>query len=190
MMTFCKPCAVAFALLAGNAHANTAKAVETRLQAKYTIKYLGVSVGKMRSSLRLDDAKYSLVGTMQTNAVVAILANTKAQFSASGSLINGKPVPRAQKINFRQKKKRGFIKIGFSKGSVVSQSAKPKVKYKKGAVKVENSHFRNVIDPISALVFPVAAGEAPARCYYTIETFLYLVTSSLLNIVVCLICPE
>lgn len=160
MMKIFKSSAVAFALLAGTVSLNVAQAEETRLQAKYTIKYLGLSVGKMKNSLRVNDTKYSLVGTMQTNAVVAIVANTKAQYSASGFFRDGQPVPSAQKINYRQKKKNGFIKIGFSNGNVVSQAANPKVKYKKGAVKVEDSHIRKVIDPISALVFPVAAGEA------------------------------
>ncbi len=160
MTTISKPYLFVLALSVGAVNVTAVQAAETRLQAKYTIKYLGLSVGKMKNSLRVDDTKYSLVGSMQTNAVVAIVANTKAQFSASGSLINGKPVPRSQKINYRQQKKSGFIKIGFSNGDVVDRSAKPKVKYKKGAVKLQDSHFKKVIDPISALVFPVASGQA------------------------------
>ncbi len=159
MMTFFKSSAIAFSMVLGAASTNFAQAGEARLQAKYTIKYLGLSVGKMKNSLRVNDTKYSLVGTIQTNAVVAIVANTKAQYSVSGSFRDGLPVPNAQKINYRQKKKSGFIKIGFSNGSVISQTAKPKVKYKKGAVQLQDKHLKNVIDPISALMFPVAAGE-------------------------------
>jgi hypothetical protein len=154
-----KPSAAAFAVMTGITSVSDVQAAETRLQAKYTISYLGLSVGKMKNSLRVDETNYSLVGTMKTNAVVAIVADTKAQFSAKGSFRAGNPVPKAQSINFRQRKKKGFVKIAFANGSVVNRSVKPKIKYKKGAAKLENNHIQNVIDPISALVFPVAEGE-------------------------------
>ena len=160
MTKFFRPSFVALALFAGTLNANAVQAAETRLQAKYTISYLGLSVGKMKNSLRVDETKYSLVGTMKTNAVVAIVANAKAQYSAHGSFRGGKPVPSAQKINFRQKKKSGFVKIGFTNGNVVDRSVKPKIKYKRGTAELQDSHLKKVIDPISALVFPVAAGQA------------------------------
>lgn len=159
MTYFRKANTITLAALVGVIGVSSAQAAETRLAAKYKLAFHGLNVGRMKNSIRIGDDSYSLVGTVKTNAVVALVADTKAQFAVSGSLGDRQPIPRKHALNYRLKKERGFVKTAFSNGNVVNTSAKPKVKFKRGAVKLRDAHYKKVLDPISALVFPVSENE-------------------------------
>lgn len=142
--------------------------------AKYDITFLGLSVGKMKNSMKVNGNQYSIAGGARTSSVVELLAGVRASFSSSGKIVDDRIVPASFKVDFKTRKKKGKIGLNYSNGNITGVSAAPKIKYKPGAVPVEKSHLRNVIDPLSSLLFPVKSsqiGNGPSICNRTIPVF-------------------
>lgn len=145
-------------LIAGTT--NGAIGQETVLKSKYSISYLGINVGEMKNTIKVSATSYEISGKAKANSVVSLVANAKASFSSTGKITANRLIPIAQDIRYSSGKKKGRLKLAFSGGSVSDIHAKPKIKYKRGAIPVQASHLEQVVDPVSSLIFPVRPGEA------------------------------
>ena len=149
-------------------------ASDTTLQTKYNISFLGVNVGKMKNGYVLSDTNYKISGAVRTNSVVSLVAKTKASFASAGGIVGNRLVPVTHNLNYSSGKKKGDIKFSYAKGNVIGVKSSPKVKYKPGSIPVEASHLRNVLDPVSSLLFPVKTtdvGNGQKICNRTVPVF-------------------
>jgi len=83
-------------------------------------------------------------------------------------------VPTEHELTFSQRRKRGRLALSFSNGNVTRAVVSPKPKKKRGRVPVVPAHLKAVLDPISALVFPVAAskvGNGKSVCNRTVPVY-------------------
>ncbi len=154
MLLFCRY--VMMLILASLAYVpGSAFAQDTKLLTKYSISFLGLNVGKMANSYVLSDKAYTISGGVRTNAVVSLVADTKAYFESKGRISGTRLVPANHKLDYRSNKKKGGVKFKYADGNIVAVSSAPKVRYKPGAIPVVAAHKMNVLDPVSSLLFPV-----------------------------------
>ena len=143
-------------------------------KSKFAINYLGVNVGEMKHIVELSNDGYKIFGSAKANSVVSIVAKVKASFSSTGKILKNRLVPTTHSVKFNNGRKSGRIKMGFTPEGVREISAKPKIRYKKGTVPLEKSHLRNVLDPLSSLLFPVKqneVGDGRKVCNRTLPIF-------------------
>ena len=136
--------------------------------------FSGVRVGKLKQTVSIDGDNYSISGSAKSNAVISIVANTKASYSSSGKLAGRNIIPNTQSITYKSGKKAGNATLTFDKQAVVKISATPAIKYKPGSVEVTQDHIKKVLDPVSSLIFPVEpsqVGKGSAICNRTVPIF-------------------
>ncbi len=138
---------------------STANAVDLSHSSKFTIAYLGVNIGVMKHQVNLNGDSYRLSGSAKANSVVSIISDAKASFSSAGAIVGSRLIPAQHNLKYKSGKKSGRLKMGYSPNGVRSIEAKPKIKYKSGTVPLEKAHLRNVLDPVSSLLFPVRAED-------------------------------
>ncbi|MEL6503686.1 MAG: DUF3108 domain-containing protein [Pseudomonadota bacterium] len=149
------PAAMGLALMALPAFAVQAK---TTLETKYKVRFVGMSVGKLTSTVVVQGNGYALSGNLKTSGLAKLLSPMTASFSSYGGMAGKTPYPAKHNLSWKGKKS-GSVRMNFASGAVASHASTPKVKYKPGTVPLKKAHLRSVMDPISALVFPVKAGD-------------------------------
>ena len=113
----------------------------------------------MKSAVELNGNGYKISGSARSNSVVSMVSEVKASFSSKGKISDNRLVPANHNIKFKNGRKTRRLKMSFTPDGVDSIQAKPKIKYKSGAVPVEKSHLKEVLDPISSMLLPVKADE-------------------------------
>ena len=142
--------------------------------AKYNISFLGLPVGRMKNSMTVSGDNYTISGGARTSGAVAVVAGVRASFASKGKISKGAVIPASFNVDFKTKKKTGKIGLNYKNGSISAVSATPKIKYKPGSVPVEKAHLRNVLDPLSSLLFTVAdseIGNGVSICNRTVPLF-------------------
>lgn len=166
---------LAFVFLAGSAAlADPAHANDLRHKTTIGISFLGVPLGDMTMHTRIEDDRYAMSGKFKTNGVVSVVAKTTARFGASGRIDGMQAVPDKHTLSYAQRKYKGSLDVAFQKGDVRDVRSKPAIKYKASEVALKDGDLRAVLDPVSALLFPVAAGdEADGRkiCKRSVPVF-------------------
>lgn len=149
-------------------------AANTALHSKISISFSGIPIGRIKNAFLLSGDQYTVSGSIKTNSMVSIVADTKMAYSSNGTIFGRDLHPDTQHLSYKTGKKRGTSDLIFSGTNVVKVATTPKIKYKPGSVPVTKDHALNVVDPISTLVFPLALGEAPTGpnvCNRTIPIF-------------------
>jgi len=137
-----------------------AQSAETLLhKSKFNVYYLGVNVGRMTHAVELADDTYKISGSAKANSVVSLVAKVKASYSSRGRITNDRLIPTTHNVKLNSNGKSKRLKMGFSPTGVQDIQARPKIRYKFGTVPLEKSHLRNVLDPVSSLLFQVKAGD-------------------------------
>lgn len=141
------------------ASAFLAPASAASVDSKLSVNFAGLNVAQLRNAYRVEGSRYSIDGTVKTNGFVSIFADTKARFRSSGRFSGTNVVPDAHKLTYSQRRKKGELSLDFSKGNIIDAVVLPKPKKKKDRVPILPEHLKAVLDPISALVFPVSTKD-------------------------------
>ena len=130
------------------------------LSAEYDVYFSRIPVGGFTTQIVVKGNSYSMTGTGKSNRIVSVIKKTKGGFSSRGT-INGTSLrPELHGLTYRTGDKKGNLSMNFGDTSVTKVTATPLIKYKPGSVTVEKGLLASVIDPASALLFPVPAGQA------------------------------
>jgi len=151
-----------------------AHAADAKLHVIIDVSYKNVPVATLMKTVNLTGNAYAIAGRVKSSKLVSSLRKSKGNFSSQGIISGRKIVPTVQKLNYRSGKKRSNSTMTFAKGNVVDMTAKPAIKYKKNSVAVTAAHLKNVLDPVSTLLFPIAEGAQPSGtsvCNRTIQVF-------------------
>lgn len=154
-----KPVYVVAALIPLALAPAAALAKEINLTSKFRVSYLGFNVGVVKSYLKVDQDRYSISGGAKANSLVSVITNAKANFASSGEITGGKLVPSKLSVSYKAGKKSGQLTMGYTNGGVASIKSQPKIKYKPGTVPLKKAHMKEVIDPVSSLLFPVKSQD-------------------------------
>jgi hypothetical protein len=103
-----------------------------------------------------------------------MLTGGKGAATASGSLVGAQPQPAAFAVTSRSSSDERTVRMGLAGGNVSAVEVNPPVDEKPDRVALKDSDKRGVIDPLSALLMPVASGKGPAdpaNCNRTLPVF-------------------
>lgn len=130
------------------------------LVAHYSVKLIGLSLGTASLAARVDGAAYQVEANAKLSGVASMVSNSKGAATASGIIAQGKVAPNGYATTSSNSKMTRTIRIAMTSGNVKGSEVSPPFEEGPGRVPVTESHKRGVIDPLSALVMPVA-GTAP-----------------------------
>ena len=141
------------------------------LHVKYHINYLGVKVGEAKLNVNFADNGYSIGGNGAMAAFGKLVSDAKADVSAGGVVVGEAVKPTSFKMNALDDGKPNTVTLAMNKGTVSSQAVHPAQDKMDQRIKVEDAHRRNIVDPLSALVFPAPKGIHPDSCNRTLKIY-------------------
>jgi hypothetical protein len=163
---------LALTLLAslGSASAATAGPVEAR----YGVTIAGLSIGTAVFSGDISPQGYQATLNARLTGLVGVLTTGQGAVQVSGGFGGARPLSQGYALSANNSTVSRTIQIGMNAGNITQVAIDPPFEAKPDRVPVLEHHRRNVADPVSALIMPVAGnGDLmdPRNCNRTIPVF-------------------
>lgn len=142
--------------------------------AAYDISIAGFVFAKGTLSLELQGAAYSARVGMNPYGVARIVLSGKSRAQSTGWLQGSRVLPEKYDMVAQETDRASQVAMGLSRGNIRSLSASPELSPRPDRVPVTRRHHRGVVDPLSAILMPVAnVGDAlsPKACDRRIPIF-------------------
>ena len=136
-------------------------------QARYSVKLIGLSLGYATLSGSFDSGAYQIDATAKLTGVAALVSSSKGAGAASGLLVQGRVAPNAYATTSANATMTRTVRIAMAQGNVKASEIAPPFEELPGRVPLTEAHKQKVIDPLSALIMPVAGDGSvigPASC--------------------------
>jgi len=140
----------------------------------YDISFGGVPFAEGKLSLVVEGDAYSAKVSMRPSAVARIFSSETVDAEAAGWLRDAAVVPGRYSLKSSTEDKTTLVKMSLSGGTLKSVDVSPRPKRHKDQVPVESRHWRNVVDPLSAIVMTVrdpAEATGPEGCDRTLPVY-------------------
>jgi len=163
---------IVLACLMLGAFSAAAAAASATITASYSIAIAGIPVGKAQATSRFQGSTYSLSLTGSTSGVSRIFSDTSAKIESSGQ-VNGKQMLASRyTMETTENGSIAHVAVRLSSGSVLTVAAVPPLPNRPGRIPVSEAHLQNIVDPISALIFPSGGStDGQAACARTARVF-------------------
>lgn len=138
-----------------------AEAVEVTHNTDYSIALAGLPIAKASFHTELKANRYTISGTMNSAGLADLFAETSGQTSVSGTVGRDRLSASEYKVRYKTGKRGRAIDVQFRNGDVTSASMKPARKIPKNWIPVSKADMRNVVDPLSGLIFPAETKVCP-----------------------------
>jgi hypothetical protein len=163
----------AAALLAGMC-AIGAEAQAESVYATYNVSIIGLTIGTATASGSFEPQRYRINIGVKLSGLAALVSSAKAAATASGALGRSGVMPAAYANTTANSYETRTVRMAMSGGAVRGLDIAPAVVDPAGRVPVTEANKHNILDPVSALVMSVPAGQpliGPAACDRTIPVF-------------------
>jgi Protein of unknown function (DUF3108) len=163
----------AAALLAGLSAIGSAAQAES-VYATYNVSIIGLTVGTATASGTFEPQRYKINIGVKLSGLAALVSSAKAAATASGALGRSGVTPAAYANTTANSYETRTVRMAMSGGAVRGLDIAPAFVDPVGRVPVTEANKHNVLDPVSALVMSVPAGQplvGPAACDRTIPVF-------------------
>jgi hypothetical protein len=148
------------------------KAYAETVNIQYDISLIGLPIGRANLNATLTASTYTLNLEAKMTGLIGVLTQGQGDGSATGSLGEAKVIPKDFRVRSQAGEDQRTVEVKFSGKSVHSASIEPPLEEKPDRIPVLNTHKSNVIDPISALLMPVANGDPNGQpCARTLPIF-------------------
>lgn len=154
--------------------AGPALANAERLDVKYSVRMIGLPLGSAGLSANLDPANYNIEVSARLAGLATIVSRAEGVAQSSGAISQGRLVPRAYATTSSNSKETRTVRMSMTAGAVRAVDIAPPLEPHPRRVPVTEAHKRGVVDPLSALVMPVAGRgplTGPAACDRTLPVF-------------------
>jgi hypothetical protein len=144
------------------------------VEARYHISVAGLHIGTAAISGQISVQSYRASLSAQLIGLAGALTSGRGAVSVSGSLSGDRPLSAGYALTANNSSINRTIQIGMSGGNVSQVAIEPPFEEKPDRVPVLEHHRRNVADPVSALIMPVAGqGEVlePQSCNRMLQVF-------------------
>jgi hypothetical protein len=141
----------------------------TAVTASYKLFFAGFEVGRYNFRSTTEGAHYSTKGSASVSALFGAF-KWRGGIESSGTLDAATPRPAAYKLDFRSKKKRGLVELGFDNGAVKFVNLVPNKPPRPDAVPVKPEQLSGVFDPMSSILAMTHASDTDP-CDRTIPIF-------------------
>ena len=153
--------------------AETAGPGETRIRARYAMTLAGFDIGTATMQAGVGRSSYDMNLSVRMTGLVKFFTGGRGAATSRGGVENARVTPTAYALNTRANNKGQIIRFALAGGAVRQMSVEPPPKTK-DTIPVTDTDKRGIVDPLSALVMPVAgSGDllAPASCDRTLPVF-------------------
>jgi hypothetical protein len=152
----------ALALLFGSLPTSAARPSDVAHDTDYTISLAGLPIARASFHTQLDDRRYTISGTLTSAGLADMLSSTSGRTEVSGTIGDDKLSATDYSMRYKSGKKVRAIDVAFENGNVTSATLTPQRKRPpKNWVPVTKADMRDVVDPLSGLIFPASAKVCP-----------------------------
>jgi hypothetical protein len=158
--------------VAGSGSASTALA--ENLRATYSVSIIGLPIGTATALGAFDPQHYKIDIGVRLTGIASLVSSAKGAATASGSIGRTGIVPAAYANTTANSYETRTIRMAMGGGAVRGIDISPPFVDPVGRVPLTEANKRNILDPVSALVMNVPAGQpliGPAACDRTIPVF-------------------
>jgi len=142
---------------------------------RYGVTLAGLPIGTANLSINLSEGgPYKINAAAKVGGVISLISDGRGSASASGKLGSAAPVPSSYALNSIAGKKPQTVQMALSAGNITAIDLQPDLPPRKDRVPVTAADKHGVLDPLSAMLVPVAGnGDAlePAACRRTLPVF-------------------
>ncbi len=167
---FLKICLGVTALAAGSGF----PALAENVSAKYSVRLIGLSLGTAGLTASVDAGQYKIEANARLSGIASMVSNSRGVAVSTGGIIPGKPAPSTYATTSSSSTVTRTVRMALNAGTVRGVDISPPLENAPDRIPVTDSHKRAVVDPLSALVMPVAGNEpllGPAACNRTIPVY-------------------
>jgi hypothetical protein len=160
-------------LLAGLAFAAcpAAGAGAASLDARYDVSLLGITLGTASLSGGIDGSGYKLDMAAKLTGIVGGITGGRGSGAATGVLVGGKLAPKTFAVSSANSSESRTVRMALDDGSVAGIDIEPPIDEKPDRVPLNESHKRNILDPLSAFLMPVNGKGRDGACNRTLPIF-------------------
>jgi len=164
------PLCLAFLALVAAAPAEAA----STLEARYTVTFTGVTLGQGSLVVEVNEEGYSAAGSAMVAGLLQMVTGGKGTAAARGQIVNGRILPISYSGNSESKERSQEIRLSGAAGTIKDVHVEPRRPPASDRVPLKEEHKRDVVDPMSAAIMPVAGtGDVtgPDACKRTLPIF-------------------
>ena len=146
------------ALMAGLLSSTTgAQAQAQGLSARYSVRMLGLTLGQASLSGVFGPAAYKVEARARLSGLAKAITSAKGAAQSTGIIRSGRVLPSGYATTSSNSRETRTVRMGMNAGNVRAVDISPPIPERPGRVPLSSGHRRNIIDPLSALVFPVSS---------------------------------
>ena len=154
-----------FALLPlpANSGEKSGEAWPTAVQARYSLRYNGIGVGRLDVKTTTTGNSYSISGTSKVSALFGAISWTGSS-TVSGTIEGGAPTPATYAFDWHLNKKSGIVQMGFKNHVAAEVAVNPPAKIRPDTVPLTPAHKAGAFDPMSAILVLTRADNSRPPC--------------------------
>ena len=143
-------------------------------RANYSVKLIGLPLGSAVVTGSVDASGYKIDANAKLTGVASMVSNSKGAAASSGVFAQGRVAPNAYATTSANSSMTRTIRMALNAGTVKASEITPPFDDAPDRIPVTDAHRRNIIDPLSALIMPVAGTDqvaGPGACNRTIPIY-------------------
>jgi hypothetical protein len=174
LFSICRSAAFVGALTASGGLATTARA--ENMHANYRVTLIGLPIGVAVANSAIESKTYRVDLNVHLTGLAALVSNLKMALASSGSLEAGVIAPFAYATTASNSRETRTLRMAMDAGKVRQVQYYPEWDDAKNPERVPltEAHKRDIIDPLSGFIMPVAEGAnpvGPAACNRRVPVF-------------------
>ena len=125
------------------------------LEARYAVTFTGVPIGQGALVIEINDEGYSASGSAMVAGLLQLVHPGKGSAAARGQFIGGKVAPVSYAGNSESRERTQEVRLSGAGGAITDIVISPD-RPRRDRVPLLDEHRKGVVDPMSALIMPVA----------------------------------
>lgn len=169
-----KPAVAAFLASATLASATVIAALPAAaasIDARYDVSLLGISFGTAGLAGTIDGAAYKIDMVAKLTGIVGGVTGGRGSGAATGAMAGGKLLPKTFAVSSASSSESRTVRMALADNAVAGVDIEPPIDEKPDRVPLDDSHRRNIIDPLSAFLMPVNGKGKDGACNRTLPIF-------------------
>jgi len=160
---------LATALVTASLAAGPARAAS--LDARYDVSLLGITFGTAGLAGTIDGSSYKLDMVAKLTGIVGGVTGGRGSGAATGNVLGGKLAPKTFAVSSANSSESRTVRMALADNAVAGVDIEPPIDEKPDRVPLNDSHRRNIVDPLSAFLMPVNGKGKDGACNRTLPIF-------------------
>ena len=137
-------------------------AADGEVAASYDITLGGFALAKGNLAVKVEKDAYTARVGYRTAGVGKVMSGARGEAKSTGTLRPDRPVPASYLLEGSGDKKEHHVTMALAAGSVRDLDVEPPLKDDDERIPVTAAHRRDVLDPLSAILVPIARRDGAA----------------------------